>query len=78
MELLNPKAESEAEYFSINPRAASTADFTLWADADCPPATYQWSLSGDTLTLTAVDDPCLDRHDVLSSTPFTREAPAPA
>ena len=71
MELLNPVAHSDSDYFTLHPRSASDTVLSLFADGDCPAALYDWALAGGTLALTAIDDSCEDRHDVLTSGPWT-------
>jgi hypothetical protein len=75
MELLNPAAKSEDEYFQIHPRAATLEGVSFYDDppANCPGTSYRWTLDGDTLTLTPVDrDPCPDRWDTLATAPWHR------
>ena len=67
LELLNPIAKSEAEYFPLHARAATEEGISFYADPDCQGASYQWSLEGEELTFTVVDrDPCGDRWDTLA------------
>jgi len=73
MELLNPVASSEAEYFPLHARAASTEGVSFDTDSDCQGASYRWTLDGNTLTLAPVDrDPCPDRWDTLATAPWQR------
>jgi hypothetical protein len=74
MELLNPVAKSEAEYFPLHARAATLEGVSFYADADCQPASYRWNVASDELTLTVVGtDPCSDRWDTLATSPWHRE-----
>ena len=74
MELLNPVAKSEADYFPLHAHAATAEGVSFRADQDCEPASYTWDLSGDELTLTVVGtDPCSDRWDTLAAMPWHRE-----
>jgi hypothetical protein len=45
----------------------------------CPGAgTYRWAATGDTLSLTLVDDPCLVRDDQSTAHPYRRCAGGPS
>jgi hypothetical protein len=64
-----------------NPVATEHDRVTFGPDAGCPTqtgtpgnGTYTWSLDGDTLTFTEVEDTCRDRVFVLTSQPWTKEA----
>ena len=72
MELLNPIATSEDEYFSINPKTISDTGLTLWEEPDCDAAEYEWSIDGGSLTFEAVKDECIDRPAVLTTTAWQR------
>jgi hypothetical protein len=63
-----------------NPVAMTDDRVTFGPDAGCPTqtgtpgdGTYTWSLDGDTLTFTEVEDTCRDRVFVLTSQPWTKE-----
>ena len=67
MELLNPVASSEADYFPLHARAATQEGVSFYDDPDCLGTSYRWTLEGDDLTLAVVDrDPCGDRWDTLT------------
>ncbi|MFL5713907.1 MAG: hypothetical protein ACJ769_04500 [Chloroflexota bacterium] len=73
MELLNPVAESELDYFPLHATGATPEGVSFAADADCEPASYRWVLAGDTLTLTVVGtDSCTDRQDTLTGAAWHR------
>jgi len=73
MELLNPIASSESEYFPLHARAATQEGVSFDDDPDCLGASYRWTLDGDSLTLSPVDrDPCSDRWDTLATMPWHR------
>lgn len=73
MELLNPRAASDADYFSIHPEGATPQGVSFADDPDCSGASYHWSLAGDALTLAAVGtDPCSDRFDTLTGSAWHR------
>ena len=72
MELLNPIATSDDEYFSINPKTISDTGLTLWEEPDCEAAEYEWSIDGGSLTFEAIKDTCMDRPAVLTTTPWQR------
>jgi len=73
MELLNPKAKDETEYFRLHARAATDAGVSFYTDPDCDGASYQWALAGDELTFTPMGiDPCPDRWSTLASQPWHR------
>jgi hypothetical protein len=74
MELKNPAAASDADYFWLWTDKIDGKTFHMAADADCPAATYSWALQAGQLVMTSTDDtskntPCSDRHVVLT-TPF--------
>ena len=72
MELLNPIATSEDEYFSINPKTITDTALTLWEEPDCEAAEYGWSVDGGSLTFEVVTDTCIDRPAVLTTTAWQR------
>ena len=72
MELLNPMAASEDEYFSLNPKTTSETGVTMWEDPECAGAEYRWSIDGGSLTFEAVEDTCGDRNAVLTTTAWQR------
>ena len=74
MELLNPIAGSEDEYFSLNPKTTSETGVSMWEDPDCEAAEYRWSIDGGLLTFEAVEDTCGDRKAVLTTTSW-QQAP---
>jgi hypothetical protein len=62
-----------------NPVVTEDGRITFAPDSGCPTqtgaagdGTYTWSLDGDTLSFTEVDDTCRDRVFVLTSQPWTR------
>ena len=72
MELLNPVASSEAEYFPLHARAATQEGVSFYDDPDCLGTSYRWTLEGDDLTFAVVDrDPCGDSWDTLTEGPGT-------
>jgi hypothetical protein len=63
-----------------NPVATEDDRVTFGPDAGCPTqtgapgnGTYTWSLDGDILTFTEVEDTCRDRVFVLTSQPWKKE-----
>jgi hypothetical protein len=75
LELHNPVAPSEDEYFQLHARAATQEGVSFYDDPpeNCPGTSYRWTLDGDTLTLTPVDrDPCPDRWDTLATKAWHR------
>jgi|tagenome__1003787_1003787.scaffolds.fasta_scaffold20384941_2 hypothetical protein len=73
MELLNPRAASDADYFSMNPHAATLDEVTFADDPECAGASYHWTIDGDTLTFAAQGtDPCSDRFDTLTGSAWQR------
>lgn len=70
MQLKNPLG---TESFSIHPLDVTDSSFGLGADADCPTdGSYSYSLSGDTLVITAVADSCSGRMGVMTTGEWTR------
>jgi hypothetical protein len=77
MQLLNPVAKSDAEFFSLNPRAATEEGVSFYTDPDCLGASYRWSLAGDALTFTTDHaDSCIDRYWTLTGDPWHRSTDA--
>jgi hypothetical protein len=73
MELLNPRAASDADYFSMNPHVATLDGVTFADDPECAGASYHWTIDGDTLTFAAAGtDPCSDRFDTLTGSAWHR------
>jgi len=77
MELKNPAAASDSDYFWLWTDRIDDRTFHMAADADCPAATYTWSVQASQLVMTTTDDnstndPCSDRMVTLP-TPFTRQ-----
>jgi hypothetical protein len=73
MELLNPRAASDADYFSMNPHVATLDGVTFADDPECAGASYHWTIDADTLTFAAVGtDPCSDRFDTLTGSGWQR------
>ena len=82
--VLNPSVRGPTDLGSYT----VTQDQLLVTDerAEClklgfPTGTYKWSIEKDTLTLTAIDDPCYNRRKSAEISPFTRKTtvgtPAP-
>jgi hypothetical protein len=65
--------------FSVDPSAVSETSLTVRPSSDCPDQAtitdgqYTMSLSGATLTITALHDSCGDRKATLSTTAWTRK-----
>lgn len=84
---LQVTSETEAYYqpprgasFPVgNPIELSSERVVFAPDLECPTqegtpgkGTYEWRLSGETLTLTEVEDTCRDRAFVLTSNPWSK------
>jgi hypothetical protein len=72
-ELRNPIAGSGAEFFSLNPDAATTDRLELAADPDCPAGHYAWAIEDGRLTFATTADVCEDRLAVLTTGPWSRQ-----
>jgi hypothetical protein len=73
MELLNPVATSDAEWFPLHAGAATQEGVSFRGDQDCLGVSYRWALAGDELTFKVVDrDPCSDRWDTLAGATWHR------
>ena len=78
MELKNPAAASDADYFWLWTDRIDGTSFHMAADSDCKGATYTWAIQGGQLLMTTADDartsdPCGDRTVTLT-TPFKRDS----
>jgi len=79
MQLLNPIATSDADFFSLNPRAATDEGVSFYDDPDCLGASYTWSLAGEALTFAAPHvDSCIDRYWTLTGDPWHRVTELPS
>jgi hypothetical protein len=77
MELLNPIATSDADFFTLHPRGATPTDISFYADPDCLGASYHWRVDGDALTFTSDHaDSCIDRYSTLTGEPWHRASAA--
>jgi hypothetical protein len=77
MELKNPIAATDDDYFWLSVDRIDDRSFHLAADEDCGPATYAWAIEAGQLAMTTTDDAvtddgCGDRRVTLT-TPFTRQ-----
>jgi hypothetical protein len=80
MELKNPAAGSDEDFFWVMTDRIDGTSFHIAHDADCPELTFSWKVTGDELVMTTsrpqpttTDDLCGDPVVTLT-TPFKRDS----